>query len=855
MHPSKKLLTTLAFLGTALFLAPNTLHAQDANQRKQLAGLIKKIGADDPKDVQFKIDDSLQGFSVKRDGQTVAVTAGTLNELAAGYGYYLKHGKNIFWSWSGYRRGAVDVSPETAFEASSPWDWRYAYNYCTLSYTSAFWDKKEWTKEIDRMALNGINRMLVQAGLEKVWQLTLTELGYPKDKIQAYIPNPAFAAWWNMGNLEGYGGPLTQRQIDREAALGKFIVTYMRNYGMEPILQGFVGLVPHDFGDHYDKEAIRIIPQGKWCDGFVRPAVLDPTCEAFPKIAAVWYKNLEKVYGVKATAFGGDLFHEGGQSKGVSVKDAATAVQNAMQKASPGSSWVLQAWHANPSAALLSGLDKDKCIVLSLCKNMATGTDRGYSYHGAPWVWCELSNFGGNQGLYGSLKVLGKIGKMATSPGSDKLMGIGLIPEGTEVNPITYDLLYDRLWMPKEEVMDDAAIAEWIEDYTLRRYGKKVPEAIEAWKLLERSVYSPTQTQEGCTESILCARPNRNAQKASTWASGKVYWNPQDVQRAFALLVQAAEKDPKLAKRASFRWDLCDVGRQFLADLARPLLAKAMEAYDAGNADDFEKYSTQFLELMDSTDSLLATHSLWHFGRMYQMALGKGKSKEEKENETWALKTLVTSWSGKRGALNDYAHRQLAGLMKDYYRVRWGYFFEAHKQALAGNTAALQTLNEKIDTLLVDWPREKKNYKFDKNQKSRTLAEAQNILKKFAPIAEEFFTAPADRDRAWSLGDGVTELVFDVSDDIMQAGTFSATFQWKRGNSALAIKSVRLYEGDKLVAEDLHSGTTGVKNENNVYTLEVKKLRSSLDAYILKAEVSGVSSNRSSGVLIFKKVK
>lgn len=848
--PSLLRLCVFCGLITITPLAP--VWAQDAAQLKQLAELVKKIGADNPKDVDFKIDKSVEGFKVAVNGNKVTVRANTLNELPAGYGYYLKHGQNVFWSWSGSRSKPLSKPTQASFEAVSPWQWRYAYNYCTLSYTSAVWSEKMWETEIDRMALNGINKMLVQAGLEKVWQLTLTELGYPKEKITAYIPNPAFAAWWNMGNLEGHGGPLTQGQIDREAALGKMIVTRMRNFGIDPILQGFVGLVPHDFGENCKLNGIRMIPQGNWVDGFVRPAIIDPTCEAFQKVAAVWYKNLQKVYGIKAKAFGGDLFHEGGRSGGVSVKAAATAVQNAMQAASPGSVWVLQAWHANPSAELLSGLDKNKCLVLSLCKNMATGTNRSYSYHGAPWVWCELSNFGGNHGLYGSLRVLGNIGKMATANGSDKLVGIGLIPEGTEVNPITYDLLYDRFWMPKETVMDDKTIEKWLKGYTLRRYGKNSALLNEAWKILERSIYRPDREQEGCTESILCARPNRNAQKASTWASGRVYWNPQDVRKAFEMLIEAGEADPTLAQRSTFRWDLCDVGRQFMADLARPLLAKTMEAYDTGNKAAFERYSAQFLDLIACTDNLLSTHSLWHFGRMYQMAQAKGKTAAEKKNATQALKTLVTSWGGKPGSLNDYAHRQLAGLMKDYYLVRWGYFFDAHKKALAGNTSELDKLNEKINRLLIEWPTGKSAYKYDK-KKNKTLAEAQKVLEKFSPIADELFGEAVDNNRPWTLRDGATVLKFDVSDDIMQAGIFTATFRRKSGKSSLAIKAVRLYEGDKLVAEDIHEGFAGKENRNNTYKIRVDQMRTNLDAYTLKAEVKGMPSNDAAGILIFKR--
>lgn len=833
-------------------ISASPLCAQDATQLRQLSELVKKLGADEPKNVTFKIDENLDGFVVSRSGEKISVRAGTLNELPAGYGYYLKHGKNIFWSWSGTRSAPVASSDAAEFKAKSPWAWRYAYNYCTLSYTSSVWGEKAWANEIDRMALNGINKMLVQAGLEKVWQLTLKELGYPKERISAYVPNPAFAAWWNMGNLEGHGGPLTQGQIDREAALGKFIVKRMSNYGIDPVLQGFVGLVPHDFGEHCKLDGIRMIPQGKWVDGFVRPAILDPTCPAFSKVASVWYKNLQKVYGIKAKAFGGDLFHEGGHSGGISVKNAATAVQNAMQAASPGSVWVLQAWHANPSAELLSGLNKDKCIVLSLCKDMAAGTEHGRNYHGAPWVWCELSNFGGNHGIYGSLKVLGRIGKMATSNGSDKLVGIGLIPEGTEVNPITYDLLYDRFWMPRETIMSEEEIAAWVKGYTLRRYGKNSPGLQEAWLTLERSIYRPAREQEGCTESILCARPGRNVQKASTWASGKVYWDPREVRKAFELLIEEGEADPKLAQSSTFRWDLCDVGRQFMSDLARPLLEKTMAAYDAGSGTDFEKYSNQFLDLIRSTDDLLATHSLWHFGRMYQMALEKGKNAAEKKNATQALKTLITSWGGKPGALNDYAHRQLAGLMKDYYLVRWEYFFNAHKKALAGNPEELSKLNKKIDNLLIEWPQGKNTYKYNAHEKN-TLEKAQTVIRKFAPLADELFGGVTDNNRPWTLRDGAKILSFDVSDDIMQAGTFTATFKYKSGKSALVIKNVRLYEGDKPVAEDLHEGRAGTASKDNTYRLVVEKMRTNLDAYTLKAEVAGTPSDDVAGVLIFKR--
>ena len=170
----------------ALALAfSGTLFAQTASlteeQTAQLAKLAERYGGPSAAKpakgktktaaakpaVSFRLDKKQKGFRVRANGPTVSVTAGTLNELAAGYGYYLKHGKNLMWSWSANRLAPAVPAKQKEFSAETPWEWRYAYNYCTLSYTSAFWGKTEWRNELDRMALNGVNRVLVQAGLEE----------------------------------------------------------------------------------------------------------------------------------------------------------------------------------------------------------------------------------------------------------------------------------------------------------------------------------------------------------------------------------------------------------------------------------------------------------------------------------------------------------------------------------------------------------------------------------------------------------------------------------------------------------------------------------------------------------------
>lgn len=84
-----------------------------------------------------------------------------------------------------------------------------------------------------------------------------------------------------MGNLEGHGGPLSQRQIDRMAQLGKRIVSRMEQLGMTPVLQGYVGFVPADFAENVRMKGLKLIPQGEWVN-FKRPWIVDRRARHFP---------------------------------------------------------------------------------------------------------------------------------------------------------------------------------------------------------------------------------------------------------------------------------------------------------------------------------------------------------------------------------------------------------------------------------------------------------------------------------------------------------------------------------------------------------------------------------------------
>ncbi|PWA53659.1 alpha-N-acetylglucosaminidase [Artemisia annua] len=51
-----------------------------------------------------------------------------------------------------------------------PVPWNYYQNVVTSSYSYVWWDWERWEKEIDWMALQGINLPLAFTGQESIWQ-------------------------------------------------------------------------------------------------------------------------------------------------------------------------------------------------------------------------------------------------------------------------------------------------------------------------------------------------------------------------------------------------------------------------------------------------------------------------------------------------------------------------------------------------------------------------------------------------------------------------------------------------------------------------------------------------------------
>ena len=668
-----------------------------------ITGLLERIdkGAS-KKFVIEQVKSDKDFFELDRKGDKVVIRGNNYVSIATGLNWYLKYYAGVHLSWNGMTAKLPDPMPlvlkKERHETELPY--RYDLNYCTFSYSMAFWDWDRWEKEIDWMALHGINLPLAITGAETVWYNVLKRLGYSKEEVNQFISGPGFYAWWLMNNLEGWGGPNPDNWYKQQVALQKKIVKRMHEYGIEPVYPGYCGMVPNNAKD---KLGLNVSDPGVWC-GYRRPAFLQPDDPRFEEISTIYYQELEKLFG-KANYYSMDPFHEGGNTAGVNLDAAGKAVMKAMKKANPKAVWVAQAWQNNPRPEMINNLNQGDLLVLDLYSESRPQwgdpesswyRKDGYGKHN--WLYCMLLNYGANVGLFGKMDaVINNYFQAKADPrASQTLKGVGMTPEGIENNPVMYELVMELPWHDKAFKKED-----WLRRYVIARYGKENVNVQVAWDKLANSIYNcpKKQVQQGTHESVFCARPGLDVYQVSSWSEMQDYYNPQEVIEAARLMVAAADE---FRGNNNFEYDLIDIVRQAVAEKGRLMQKVVTAAYRAGDKELFSMASQKFLNLILLQDELLGTRSEFRVGKWINEAKALGRTPEEKQLYEWNARVQITTWGDRHGAnnggLRDYAHKEWNGILKDFYYMRWKLYFDSLSQQMDGKNP------QKIDFYAVEEP-------------------------------------------------------------------------------------------------------------------------------------------------------
>jgi len=430
--------------------------------------------------------------------------------------------------------------------------WSYYQNVCTVSYSSVWWDWARWERELDWMALSGINLPLAFTGQEYIYQKVLGRLGVSDVQIrQSFFSGPGFLAWYRMGNIRGIGHqqtePLPQSWINSQFLLLQKILKRAKALGMMPVLSAFTGFVPKGLKDVYPNASI--VSSECWDDAFnstycsnYRVATSDPLYLRIGKLYLETQQNLlgqEAVQGLHI--YSADQYNEmappfeGTDLDGIAQSSRAQIT--AMRSADPKAIWLMQGWqflnsdvdfwHAPQMKAYLGAVPDDALIILDLASDLKPLWRFTESYYGKPFIWCMLHNFGGNLGLSGRVPLVSNQPYLDYVNTTSTMVGIGITMEGINQNSVVYDLMLEHAWRNKT-----VEPADWIHSYSISRYGSDSSDVQRAWSGLLQTVYSApagyNESYTGCPNADKVAGPERASGTShnSDRSGNPGWWNP-----------------------------------------------------------------------------------------------------------------------------------------------------------------------------------------------------------------------------------------------------------------------------------------------------------------------------------------
>ena len=677
----------IGFIGLMLCLAISLVGcsqpSKEEKEAKQAMEVIKRYAGGQSLPVEIAITlDKQNGCDVfetsVKDG-VLYVKASSGVAACRGFYEYIKSKKAGINSWSGNRLDWPDPMEDIpAQTVVSPYKHHYYFNTVTYGYTMPYWNWTRWEKEIDWMALHGMDMPLALVANEAISARVWKRLGLTDKEIADYFVGPAHFPWMRMGNISGIDGPLPLEWHDGQIALQHKILDRMKSLGMKPICPGFAGFLP--------KAMKRIFPdieliETSWCDGAFHNWMLSPQNQLFTRIGQMFIEEWEKEFG-KNDYYLVDSFNEmdipfppkGTEERYTLLADYGEKVYSSIKSGNPDAVWVMQGWmfgyqrhiwDYETLQSLVSKVPDNKMLLLDLAVDYNRcfwKTEVNWEFYkgmfGKEWVYSVIPNMGGKSGLTGKLEVYanGHLDAL-NSKNRGNLVGYGTAPEGLENNEVIYELICDAGWHTNR-----IDVTEWLHDYSLCRYGKVTDEIMSFWKGLQESVYGS-----------FTDHPRYNWQfRPGTVRRGSIKANEAFYQ-SIETLCQAI---PTMKESPLFEVDMIEMTVQYLGGKIEALIQTIELAYQHGDMEKASALETEFEALMIGADRLLCSHPNLRLENWLNYARNWGSTQELKNYYEKNARRIVTIWGP---PVDDYSARIWSGLLRDYYLPRWKNYFEAKR--------------------------------------------------------------------------------------------------------------------------------------------------------------------------------
>ena len=660
--------------------------------------------------------------------------------IATGLNYYYKNYLNVHISEQTMQVKMPDqlVPIGSAVRKETPYKIRYAFNYCTLSYTFAFFGEEDWQRENDWLALNGVNVVLDLAGQEATWIKFLMNFGYSFDDAKDWLTGPAYYAWQFMQNIETFGGPVPDGYVIDRVELARSSQRWKSSLGIQTILQGYAGMVPTNFNAYQPEVAT--INQGTWSN-LSRPSMIATDSETYREYSELFYEAQEFVFGGNSHYYAVDPFHEGGKRpEGLSDETISEKVLDALLEYDADAVWVVQGWQSNPTNGLLKGMGdrrEDHVLVIDLIKypllnwkkydTLTYGSTKldGIEFNGTSWAWGLLANFGGNPSMHGQLQVMVD-DIISAQKKSQHMVGLGIISEAMYDNPIVYDLIFDLAWAD-----DNFNLDQWMEGYIKRRYGGISENAKLAWKIMKDANYNHGVRYTNELFGTKYKAPQ-------DFGTQNIPYGADKLETAFRLLIEDFDR---FKDSECYRYDLTEIMRQLVSNYAVLTYNDVLNAQNARDTESFKENKQNFLKAFEVLNTVQATQKEQLAGEWIGKARDRAEEYDDFSEAAFEMnaKALITSWASRASMRNlkDYGWRNYEGMFNDIYTKVWTDYVNQVESNLEHGTPIQSIAKNDYFEMYWNWILSKQDYTRDAKNSPEEIQSVINLVLENCVLSSE----------------------------------------------------------------------------------------------------------------------
>ncbi|RTE54073.1 alpha-N-acetylglucosaminidase [Arenibacter aquaticus] len=793
--------------------------------------LKRTLGSENASKFIFKYNekDTLDTYGISVEKNKVVVTGNSVTSLTRGAYDYLKNATNSMVSWSGENINIPEKLPELEKTITSPYKNRYYLNVCAFGYSTPYWDWERWEKEIDWMALHGMNFPLALVANEAIATRVWKRLGLTQDEIDRFYTAPSLLPWQRMGNVNNLGGELLTKEWHKgQIALQHKILNRVKELSMNPILPAFAGFVPKDISRIFPEDKLLSVSWGGFPEKY-QGALISPKTPLFDKIGKLFIEEWEKEFG-KGKYYLADSFNEMDLPKTDRpvtelLAEYGSSIYESLKSGNPDAVWVVQGWmftyqrniwNKETANALFSKIPDDKLMILDYAyeyNGIAYKNGFNYEvfegYNNKPWVYGFMLNSGGKTGHTGvhDYYATNPI-ELLKSPYMKSNAGFGFAPEGIENNEVTFELVSDMAWRSESIDLDT-----WYNDYSRARYGDCPPAMEEAWQLLRKTSYG-TMTDH----------PRFGFQgNGGSWSTGTINKDP----RIFKAIDKFLSCSDELGDSELYKADALEFAATVLCHKAEDWFGYAYEAHQNMDFETRDKAGNRALQYLTDADRLLENHPTLSLQRWIDFARGTSQDEAQQDQYEEDARRILTVWGPPKLKLgvNDYAARMWGGLIRDYYLPR-----------MAGKLESLR-MNETYDNRAFEdaWVRGKGVSRIepfaDPLESAKKLVQ-QAIERPIPNMVKEDDIVVGD----WSSKDNSME--WPLKREYLQK-IKEVKFIYTSGNSTVILKDMSLIADGKVVFNNPKTGSLNTDNPSAIYSVKLEMGVRANNGASLKVTIDG----------------